>query len=147
MKPAPLKILLADDDEDDRNFFEKALEALSINYLLTTVTNGESLMNLLKNTTELLPDVLFLDINMPRKSGDECLEEIKQDERLKKLPVIMFSTLNDWGTINRLFKIGANVYIHKPSDFTQLKQVLHHALPISTDLNFRSTHVKYVINA
>ena len=147
MKPAPLKILLADDDEDDRNFFEKALRELSLNYLLTTVSNGESLMQLLKNTTELLPDVLFLDINMPRKSGDQCLEEIKQDERLKKLPVIMFSTSNDWAKINRLFKTGANVYIHKPSDFTQLKQVLHHALPISTDAIFHSTRVKYVINA
>ena len=87
----------------------------------------------LNDNLENLPDVLFLDINMPRKNGVECLAEIKKNIKLKDLPVVMFSTTNGWDTINSLFNTGANVYIHKPGDFAQLKQVIQHALPIASE--------------
>ncbi len=142
-----MNILLADDDEYDSVFFSKALIELSIPCNLSTVNDGQDLMQLLKNETLKLPDVLFLDINMPRKSGIECLEELKQDERLKHLPVVMFSTSNDPLKINMLFKKGVNVYIHKPNDFTELKQVIHHAIPISIEKIFPESTVKYLLNA
>ena len=147
MNLANMNILLADDDEDDRNFFSKALIELSIPCTLSTVKDGQDLMQLLKNETLPLPDVLFLDINMPRKSGIECLEEIKKDSRLKQLAVVMFSTANDPTKISMLFKKGVNVYIHKPNDFTQLKQVIYHALPILLEKMFPKSNVKYLLNA
>lgn len=142
-----LNILLADDDLDDCNFFKHALEELSLSAQLTTVHDGEELMQYLSENSEHLPHVLFLDINMPRKNGMECLSEIKRDPNLKNIPVVMFSTSNSWDTINTLFKSGSHVYIHKPSDFAQLKQVIHHALPIAAEEIFSRSPLKYILNA
>ena len=147
MDTKQLSILLADDDADDCMFFKRALEELPLTTSLTTLHDGDQLMKYLNENTEHLPHVLFLDINMPRKSGNECLSEIRQNEKLKYLPVVMFSTSNSWDTINLLFKSGANVYIHKPNDFAQLKQVIHHALPIAAEKIFSSGPLKYVLNA
>lgn len=142
-----LKILLADDDLDDRLFFTKALRELPVESVLTTVNDGNELMDFLSNEASELPDVLFLDINMPKKSGTECLAEIKLIPRLQELPVIMFSTSNSTDAIKMLFNKGANVYIHKPNDFTKLKQVIYHALPISTQTIFTVAPIKYILNA
>jgi CheY-like chemotaxis protein len=142
-----IHILLADDDQDDCLFFEQALKELSISATLKVVNNGEELMQLLTNEAVEIPDVLFLDINMPRKTGTECLEEIKQNERLSNLPIVMISTSNDPEKITLHFKIGANIYIHKPKDFSQLKQVIQHALPISTEESDRKSKIKYILNA
>ncbi len=79
MNSKQLHILLADDDIDDCNFFDKALQALPISSNLTTVRDGERLMKYLGENSKQLPNVLFLDINMPRKSGFECLSEIKEN--------------------------------------------------------------------
>jgi CheY-like chemotaxis protein len=142
-----LNILLADDDMDDCNFFKDALVALQPSTSLTTVHDGEELMDWLSENVDDLPQVLFLDINMPRKSGIECLSEIRQNKKFNDLAVVMFSTSNSWDTINMLFKSGSNVYIHKPSDFTQLKQVIKHALPIAADKLFSTKPLKYILNA
>jgi DNA-binding NarL/FixJ family response regulator len=58
----------------------------------------------------------------------------------------MFSTSNSWDTINMLFKSGAHVYIHKPNDFAQLKQVIHHAIPLAAEKIFSNKPIKYVLN-
>ena len=142
-----LNILLADDDSDDCLFFKKALGELLFSTHLTIVHDGEQLMNYLSENSENLPDILFLDISMPRKNGFECLSEIKQNKKLKDLPVVMLSTSNSKDTISMVFKIGAHVYIHKPGDFAQLKQVIHHALPIATEKLFSNSPVKYILNA
>ena len=147
MNTKHLKILLADDDLDDCNFFKHALEELSHSAQLTTVHDGEQLMQHLSEHSEHLPHVLFLDINMPRKNGLECLAEIKRNPKLKDIPVVMFSTSNSWDTINMLFNSGSHVYIHKPSDFAQLKQVIHHALPIAAEEVFSISPLKYILNA
>jgi CheY-like chemotaxis protein len=142
-----LNILLADDDTDDCTFFKEALEDLKLSAHLTIVHDGEELMQLLEHEKKSLPDVLFLDINMPRKNGFECLSEIRHDKKLKDLPVVMFSTSNSIDKISAIFKIGAHVYIHKPGDFAQLKEVISHALPIVTEATSSNKKVKYILNA
>lgn len=142
-----LNILLADDDTDDCNFFKDALESLPLNTKLTIVNDGEDLMNYLLQNTDHPPHVLFLDINMPRKNGFECLSEIKHDAKLKDLPVVMFSTTNEQDKINILFNTGADVYIRKPSNFSELVQVLHHALPLAAENIFSNGKLKYILNA
>ncbi len=149
MSSKQLNILLADDDQDDCVFFESALKELLPSAHLKIVNDGEKLMNYLteKEYNTDSTDVLFLDINMPRKNGIECLSEMKQNAKLKNIPVVVFSTSNSWDTINMLFKSGANVYIHKPSDFAQLKQVIHHALPIAKEKTNSKNPLKYILNA
>lgn len=142
-----VNILLADDDFDDCHFFKEALEALPQTTALTTVHDGDELMNYLNEENNTLPHVLFLDINMPRKNGFECLAEIKQSIRLKDLPVVMFSTSNAQDKINVLFNTGADVYIRKPSNFAQLVQVIHHALPLAAENIFSNGKLKYILNA
>ncbi len=142
-----LNILLADDDQDDCLFFKKAIEELLPSTNLSVVNDGEELMTYLSEKEEKIPDVLFLDINMPRKNGIECLSAIKQNKKLKDIPIVMFSTANSWDTINMLFNIGAHIYIHKPSDFAQLKQVIYHSLPIAADQTLLNKPLKYILNA
>lgn len=131
---APLNVLLAEDDTDDRFFFDKALKELPIKTHLTIFKDGEELMNYLSNNSEGLPDVLFLDLSMPRKTGFECLIEIKENDTLKDLPVVMFSTSYSHDSsyekniMDVLHKIGAQDYIRKPSNFNQLKQLIHQVL-------------------
>lgn len=123
-----LYLLLADDDEDDCLFFEDALAELPIATHLTTVHDGEHLMLLLSRKTEPLPHALFLDLNMPRKSGYECLEDIKADESLKHIPVIILSTYFDQVVADRLYESGAQCCIRKPTETAQLKRIIEQVL-------------------
>lgn len=127
MNSYPINILLADDDADDRFFFKDVLDEIPIPTSLVTVYDGVALMELLFSTKQL-PDVLFLDLNMPRKNGFECLTEIKQDGRLKALTVIVYSTSYDEDIVNTLHQSGANYYIRKPAEFPALKKIVHHSL-------------------
>lgn len=131
MRPIPLHIMLADDDEDDRLFFEEAFEAVKIKYRISAFKNGVELMNYLKDSGNSLPDIIFLDLNMPRKSGMECLREIRTDERLCKLSVAIYSTSSSEQDIEDTFVAGANVYIRKPSDFIILKKILSDVVHIN----------------
>ena len=130
----PLNILLADDDMDDRFFFSKALDEIPINTKLNTVNNGDLLMEYLTSHQNDLPDVLFLDLSMPRKTGFECLAEIKENKKLAHIAVIMFTTsftrsmdLED-NLKTTLIRMGAADYIRKPGDFETYKLIIHETL-------------------
>ena len=131
-------LLLADDDEDDCDFFREALDELPVPTNLVTVNDGVQLMDFLsQNSTENLPDILFLDLNMPRKNGLECLTEIKQKEEYKDLPVIIFSTSLDRDIVDLVYEKGAVHYIRKPGEFAKLKKVIASALRIASESNFK----------
>lgn len=132
---ANYNILLADDDEDDCMFFKDVLDELSIEVILNVVVNGVALMHYLENNLLNLPNVLFLDLNIPRKSGIECLLEIKQHEKLKHLPVIIYSTSANPEIIDLLYTKGAQYYICKPAGFSDLKSVINKALQLSHPIN------------
>ena len=123
-----IQLLLADDDKDDCDLFKEALDELSLPAKLAIVHDGEQLMQLLSKQTSALPQVLFLDLNMPRKNGFECLAEIKQNDKLKDLPVIIFSTSFDYDIVTLLHTNGAHYYISKPNEYNKLKNVIHAAL-------------------
>ena len=131
---APLKILLADDDIDDRLFFARALKEIPIACNLIAVSDGEKLMDYLDKNSEELPDILFLDLSMPRKTGFECLSEIKENEKMKNIPVFVFTISFphneefENNIKNMLSKIGANDYINKTSNLAELKEIIHKAL-------------------
>ena len=147
MKLTQLNILLADDDKDDCLFFKEAVTEFIPSDHFTAVHDGEQLMQLLLNETNKLPDILFLDLNMPRKNGFECLTEIKQNKKLQHLPVVIFSTSSSHDNMSTLFKTGADVYIRKPGNFAQLVKVIQHALPMAAENTFSNGRLKYVLNA
>jgi CheY-like chemotaxis protein len=123
-------ILLADDDEDDRLIFEEALIDLSLNVTFKSVDNGLKVMQLLNNEKEILPHILFLDLNMPLQTGHECLKEIRSIPRLQKLTVIIYSTSLNQETVELLYEDGADYYICKPGDYGALKRTIQRALSL-----------------
>ncbi len=127
-----INILLADDDQADCLLFKEALEELPLSTILTMVHNGEQLMEAISKKGKKLPDVLFLDLNMPRKNGFVSLGEIKRSTELQKLPVIIFSTASDLDMVKNVFRNAAHYYICKPVDFSQLKKVIYEALILIT---------------
>ena len=147
MNKPKYRLLLADDDEDDCVFFKDALDDLAFPVTLAVVNDGVQLMTYLSNSPSgNLPDILFLDLNMPRKSGFECLSEIKLIDKLKDLPVIIFSTSLDMNVVDLLFEKGAIYYIRKPGDFSKLKKVILAALTITTQTNYNQpTRDKFIL--
>ena len=119
-----LYVLLAEDDEDDRLFFKEALQEIKVKTVVDFVNDGSQLMNFLNQPGIRLPNVVFLDLNMPVKSGMECLIEIRKNARLKDLAIAIYSTSSSEEDIENAFINGANVYIKKPNDFSMLKSSL-----------------------
>ncbi len=138
MKPmqqnTSLKIVYTDDDVDDRFFFSNALSEIPIENHLTILNDGEQLMHYLHNNYKDIPDILFLDLSMPRKTGIECLFEIKENELLKNINVVMLSTsykldiVYENSIIESLLNIGAQGYIRKQSNLEELKKSIQNEL-------------------
>lgn len=126
-----VEILLVDDDQDDRSIFSDALSELKIETSLNMLEDGRELVAYLEDKSNKRPDILFLDLNMPYKSGVECLKEIRQIDKFKDLSVAIYSTSNSEKDMEDTFINGANIYIRKPNDFTQLKKVLTEVLSIN----------------
>jgi CheY-like chemotaxis protein len=130
----PLNILYAEDELEDRIFFEKALSGIPIPIHHKIVKNGKLLMNYLHTTEDPLPDLIFLDLSMPLKTGFECLAEIKDDDKLKNLKVVMLTASFTRGTeLEDILKstlegMGAIDYIRKTHDMEQLKAVIQQTL-------------------
>lgn len=127
----PIHIMLADDDEDDRNFFNDAINDLKINNKLTIFNNGKELMDYLENPEIVLPDILFLDLNMPCKTGNECLKDIRSNPKFKDISIAIYSTSSSDKDIEETFVGGANIYIKKPNDFSKLKKVLQEVMALN----------------
>lgn len=128
MNDEPFHILLADDDESDRLIFREVLEELEIKPIVHTVNNGMELMAYLSDKNAPLPQLIFLDLNMPRKNGIECLKEIKSNKKLKDISIAIYSTSDSEKDMEETFRNGANVYITKPADINILKQLLYKAV-------------------
>lgn len=131
MKPVKTRVLLADDDEDDRLFFSDALTSLKAETEIIEAEDGDKLMRYLEDEANELPDILFLDLNMPCKNGFECLDAIRLSARLRHMTVAIYSTSAEERDIETAFVKGANVYIRKPSDFESLKKTLSEVLNVN----------------
>lgn len=131
MENEALYILLADDDEDDRLFFKEALEEIKVKTNVSFVNDGIQLMNYLNRPGNRLPNVVFLDLNMPIKGGMDCLLEIRKNSRLKDLAIVIYSTSASDEDIEDAFVNGANIYLKKPNDFLLLKSCLSQVVNIN----------------
>ena len=117
----PIRILYAEDDEDDFFFFRDALAESKINAELITVGNGNALMQILG---KVKPEIIFLDINIPLKNGKECLREIRLNKWLDSVPVIIISTSSFKKDILSTFENGANMYVAKPNFFLEYVEII-----------------------
>lgn len=124
MQHDSILITLADDDEDDRLFFTDAFEELKINTIVNTVNNGKELLNYLNDPETVLPNIVFLDLNMPILNGIDCLKQIKANEKFNDIAVAIYSTSSSDQDVEDTFVLGANIYIKKPSNFEELKKAL-----------------------
>jgi CheY-like chemotaxis protein len=122
------RILLIDDDRDDAELFKEALREINSSISFTHYEDSkEGLKNLLEQYSDL-PDLIFLDINMPMVSGWQCLTEFKKTEHLKNIPVIMFTTSSQPREKQIAEELGATDFITKPSEYKLLKEMLSSVL-------------------
>jgi CheY-like chemotaxis protein len=119
--------LLIDDDSEDQEIFVTAVREINSTTKCRVVSDAENALKLLKQTSEL-PDLIFLDINMPKMDGFEFLVHIKRDQRLSNIPVIFYSTTKDESQISKATKLGASAFISKTSDYKSLCEILQHFL-------------------
>ncbi len=121
-------IFLADDDFDDRQLFSEALEELPFLVEVVTFDNGVTLMaELLKPETKL-PDLIFLDLNMPLMNGEECLADIRDESKFANIPIIIYSNYLDIPKVELLYSKGANRFLKKPEQFSKLKSALSYCI-------------------
>lgn len=136
-----LIIFYTDDDLEDLDFFREIVDSLGEQYDVVTQNNGEQLLHALENPPPH-PYLIFLDINMPGMNGLETLKKVRENDRLKLMPVVMISTSNDTAIIEKARLYGATYYLIKSGDFDKLKNSIKHVLSINwgsfipTDKNF-----------
>lgn len=126
---------MVDDDPDEHLLFEDALKELREAPRLVYARDGQQLMQFLNNEKVELPAIVFLDLNMPRMNGFECLREIRKSARLTRIPVVIFSTTSQTQAIDKVYEQGANYYIRKPNTFAMLKEVIERMLEIDWSNN------------
>jgi CheY-like chemotaxis protein len=127
-----INILLADDDSDDRFFFRIALEEMVLDSELKLVNDGVELMEFLTNAKDdnQLPDIVFLDMNMPRKSGLECLREIRAERRFDTICIVIYSTFGTDQEVDKILAEGANIYFSKPDEMGKIKDMIRQVIRI-----------------
>lgn len=126
----PITILMADDDEDDRDLARDALEGTRLGDRMEFVVDGQDLIDYLRHdgaysqAATPRPSIILLDLNMPRKDGREALAELKADESLRQIPVVILTTSNDEVDLQNAYDLGASSYITKPVTQGQLIEVM-----------------------
>ncbi|HSH18695.1 MAG TPA: response regulator [Candidatus Saccharimonadales bacterium] len=129
-KVQPINILLVDDDEDDLFFAQRALQKSKLPSNTYMVHDGIELLQYLNHEgpytpeTAPLPDLILLDLNMPKMNGKEALKAIRAHKKLAHLPVILFTTSSAVQDIMASYQLGANSYIKKPGDFQALVDIM-----------------------
>ncbi|MBP6686508.1 MAG: response regulator [Lacibacter sp.] len=126
-------LFIIDDDEDDRKLFIDAAKEVDENIQCTVAGDGQEALKMLKNELNPLPDYIFLDLRMPRINGKQCLEEIRKDERLKHIPVFIYTTSKEVEESIELKKMGAIHFISKPIN----PEDIYYILSVTLDANWR----------
>jgi CheY-like chemotaxis protein len=122
-KTRQVTILVAEDDEDDRFLVKEAFAANGKDANLQFVNDGQELMDYLLKTDNPLPEIIIMDLNMPRKGGHEALQEIKDHKSLQQIPVVVLSTSSMEKDIKQSYQLGANSYICKPKSYSDFLDI------------------------
>lgn len=120
-------LLLIDDDADDQEIFLSALAFIDDSIRCKLAANGQEGLQQL-NSAAPLPDLIFLDLNMPVMNGIQFLQELKSNPRVRHIPVVIYSTASDQQTIRQAIETGAFQFFTKPEKFSELVSLLHSLL-------------------
>jgi len=126
-----INCFLIDDDEDDHEIFRMALNEIDKSIILHYAYNGLEAIRKIKENESLTPNFIFIDMNMPLMNGRQCLQALQQNERLKNIPVFIYSTSSDPKMIADIKGMGATDFIIKPSSFKSLIQILSQVLSVN----------------
>ncbi len=137
------RIFLAEDDEDDTELLMEAILNLIPADFVCSI-NGYELLEKLKDETPPIPDILFLDLNMPMKTGYDCLKIIKANPKYKNIQVVIFTTSKDLFDIKRTYDAGADYFISKPSSLKGYEAVLKKLFEFNPDI--KTLKEQFVIN-
>jgi len=131
MTDRPLAILLVEDNPADVRLAREAFRTSKLQSVLSVVKDGVEAMDFLHKTGSYVdaakPDLIFLDLNLPRKDGREVLAEIKGDAELKRIPVVILTTSRADRDVTASYNLNANCYVEKPADLDQFFEVIHSA--------------------
>ncbi|GAB3517950.1 response regulator [Emticicia fontis] len=141
----PIKVLLAEDDEDDQFFFSDALSELPFPTELTIVSNGKAAVEKLHEAVSK-PDIIFLDLNMPKMNGKECLKQIRTNKSYKSIPCIILSTSSAHAEIEETYYAGANLYVLKPNEGSNLLKLVNKVLKQDWKENFTPKKELYFLS-
>jgi CheY-like chemotaxis protein len=143
IKDKKLHIFFGDDDQEDIDFFKRAINETSEEIKITIAKDG---LELLQFLDVVIPDLIFLDLNMPRMNGVDCLKEIRNRLTCKEVPVIIYSTTAEKSHIEITYALGANMYIQKPPNYGKIKDQLKQTLSLSfNDLCPQPPKEKYFV--
>lgn len=120
----PKTILLADDDYDDAEMFAHVLTEIDSSIAFHHMENGLAIFEYLKDKHNRIPDVIFLDINMPQMNGWQCLAALKNDPVTQHTSVIIYSTSSHHRDKQTALELGATAFISKPSEYKSLQNIL-----------------------
>src|SRR4051812_39214964 len=120
---SPNILMIVDDDQHDRFFFKEAVKELPGSYLCVEAWHGRDALEQLEKATQL-PNFIFLDLNMPLMDGWECLQLLKASERLRRIPVIIYTTSSSEAHVERSKKLGAAYYLSKPNDISSFPHAI-----------------------
>jgi two-component system, chemotaxis family, response regulator Rcp1 len=127
-EPAPIQILLVEDSPGDVNLTREALRGARVRNTLHVVGDGDEALGFLRGEGTFAgkprPDLILLDLNLPKKDGREVLEEVKNDPELLEIPVIVLTTSSSEADVLRSYQLHANAYVTKPVEFPQFLEAL-----------------------
>lgn len=132
-----MQILLAEDNQDDIFLIELVVKELNINESLTITRDGKTTIDLLNNLAKengKLPELILLDINLPKMTGLEVLKHIKTQKSTKHIPVAIFTSSSLDSDMNCCYEHGADLYIRKPNDIVEFKKAMLHAIQLAKKL-------------
>ena len=138
----PHRLLLVEDDQAHADLIQMSLEEDGEDLEISHVNNGSKAIDYLRNqgeyTNATRPDLVLLDLNLPKVSGHEVLQQIKSDESLQSIPVVVLTTSADERDVSRAYLHNANSYLTKPADFQQFQSMIHDLRTYWTSWNCNS---------
>ncbi|MBT1703972.1 response regulator [Chryseosolibacter indicus] len=144
LEEVPKHVLLAEDDDDDFDFFSMAIDETSLTVILKRAENGDILLQLLDQN---IPDILFMDIFLPYKTGRECLREIRANRKYDSLPIIIYTSVKELEQIEFCYREGSNFYMIKPTSFNELKAILKKIISLEwKKMMYYPTLSEFVVN-
>ncbi len=136
-------ILLAEDEDIHTLIIQKAFNTLDDqNFTIHLVSDGEAVLEFIFNVRKPLPDLILMDLKLPKLDGFDLLQEIRQNPRTKCIPVIILTSSARQQDLKRCYELGCNSYIVKPMNFNEFKQIIFYVYKYWTQINLLPTQVK-----